>query len=291
MTTRELSSSPALLPMYGRAAASALPVVGSLPLLNRPGEGLPDTELVLRDVGIDRGHLLAYSDVCGFGTRRTVPLTYPHVLAFPLHLALLSDPTFPFPVLGMVHVENRITQHRPLAVDERFDLRVRAGGLREHPRGEQFDVVSELSVDGDVVWRDVSTNLRRGRRHEDASRSQLSRLEPPRGATAWPLGADLGRRYAAASGDRNPIHLYALTARPFGFRRQIAHGMWSKARCVAALEPRLPHGCEVAVAFKKPVVLPTTVSFGAVEEDAGWRFGMTSADGGRVHVVGTASAL
>ena len=62
----------------------------------------------------------------------------------------------------------------------------------------------------------------------------------PPGGVEWRLPGDLGRRYAAVSGDRNPIHLYALTAKAFGFPRQIAHGMWSKARCLAASRTGCP---------------------------------------------------
>ena len=58
------------------------------------------------------------------------------------------------------------------------------------------------------------------------------------------------------SGDHNPIHLYPITAKALGFPRQIAHGMWTMARCVAALENRLPDAVRVDVAFKKPVLLP-----------------------------------
>ena len=83
----------------------------------------------------------------------------------------------------------------------------------------------------------------------------------PRSGLTWRLGGDLGRRYAAVSGDHNPIHLYALTAKALGFSRQIAHGMWSKARCVAALENRLPDAVTVDVAFKTPIFLPGTVAF------------------------------
>ena len=72
-----------------------------------------------------------------------------------------------------------------------------------------------------------------------------------------------GRRYAAVSGDHNPIHLYPLTAKALGFPRQIAHGMWTKARGLAALENRLPDAVSVEVAFKKPILLPGTVTFGA----------------------------
>lgn len=289
MVTRELTASPAVLPMYAKAIGPALPVVGSLPGIRRSGRELPDIELSRRSVSIDADRLAAYSEVCGFGVPRNLPATYPHVLAFPLHMALMTDGAFPFAPMGMVHLENRIVQRRPLGVDDVLDLRVRSAHLRPHAKGLQFDIVSEASIDGEVVWDDVSTYLRRGRPAEGAVEpSTLPDTDLPAGATRWSLGADLGRRYAGVSGDRNPIHLYGLTAKAFGFPRQIAHGMWSKARCLASLQPRLPDAFEIAVAFKKPVLLPTTVAFGADQDGDRWVFGLLDAKRDTPHLVGTA---
>lgn len=288
MVTRELDATPAVLPMYAKAVGPALPVIGTLPGVRRSGGELPDLELRQRSVSIDAERLAAYSEVCGFGVPRTLPATYPHVLAFPLHMALMTDSAFPFAPMGMVHLENRITQHRTLAVDDVLDLRVRPENLRAHAKGQQFDFVSTASVGGEVVWEDVSTFLHRDR--EGSGPGEVSRLagvESPAGATRWSLGGDLGRRYAAVSGDRNPIHLYGLSAKAFGFPRQIAHGMWSKARCLAALQPRLPDAFEIAVAFKKPVLLPSTVAFGAQQAGDRWVFGLRNAKRDTPHVVGT----
>jgi acyl dehydratase len=106
----------------------------------------------------------------------------------------------------------------------------------------------------------------------------------------WRLGGDLGRRYAAVSGDRNPIHLYAATARAFGFRRQIAHGMWSMARCVAAVENRLPDAVRVEAAFQRPVVLPATVRFATRRTGSDLAFGLVDPRSGAPHLAGRATA-
>lgn len=291
MQTRELTSSPGVLPMYAKAVGPALPVVGALPGVRRSGGELPDIELSQRGVRIDDMRVAAYSEVCGFGLAQQVPATYPHVLAFPLHMAVMTDGAFPFAPMGMVHLENRIVQHRPLGTDEVLDLRVRPTNLRPHAKGQQFDIVSEARVGDEVVWEDLSTFLRRGRSSGSGEPSDLADLVAPAGATRWRLSGDLGRRYAAVSGDRNPIHLYGLTAKAFGFPRQIAHGMWSKARCLAALAPRLPDAFEISVALKKPVLLPTTVSFGAVQEGDTWVFGLGDAKRDIPHLVGSASPL
>jgi len=298
LATRTYDSPPSILPLYAKAVAPAVPGLSLLPGVRRGGRQLPDLQLEEPGVRIEADRLAAYNDVCGFGLRDQIPATYPHILAFPLHMALMTDGAFPFAPMGLVHVANRITQHRPIRSAETLDLRVRAEALRAHPKGRQFDIVSEASVDGEVVWRDVSTMLRRGGSGDGdgdgdpgAARRPREERPVPEGATRWRLGGDLGRRYAAVSGDRNPIHLYGATAKAFGFPRQIAHGMWSKARSLAALQPRLPDAFEVDVEFRKPILLPATVAFGARPSPSGIDFGLTDAKKGKVHLVGSARPL
>ncbi len=211
--------------------------------LRRPDE-LPDRVLSREAVAVDRAHLAAYDRVCGFRLRDELPATYPHVLAFPLALELMAGP-FPFSPLGVVHIGNRIEQDRPLRADEALDLRVRAENLAPHPRGRQFEVVAEAAVAGATVWRGRSTYLHREGSGGGGGRTDF---EPPPLRAMWRVPGDVGRRYAAVSGDRNPIHLHPLAARAFGQKGTIAHGMWTKARCLAALEslrcrPRSPWRC------------------------------------------------
>lgn len=124
----------------------------------------PATRLILRHVGVDVAHLAGYARVCGFRLADPLPVTYPHVLAFPLAMRLMSEPGFPFPVIGLVHVANRITRHRPLRISEHPDLTVYATDLRPHARGRQIDIVATATLDGAEVWRGTSTYLRREKR-------------------------------------------------------------------------------------------------------------------------------
>jgi acyl dehydratase len=253
------------------------------------GDTLPDTTLVLRGVIVDRGHLAAYDRVCGYRLGDRLPPTYPHVLAFPLAMHLMSAPAFPLPLAGIVHVANRVEVLRPLDAGERLDLTVRAADLRPHERGRQVDVRATASVDDEVVWRGVTTYLRREKagRHTQEPRD---RPAPPPVTAVWRVGREVGPCYAAVSGDRNPIHTSRLAARALGFPRTIAHGMWSKARCLAALEGRLPDRYAVDVAFKLPVLLPATVDFAATPTDGdGWSFALHGHGSGRPHLTGTVS--
>lgn len=198
----------------------------------------------------------------------------------------MTDASFPFPAIGTVHLENSITQHRPIALTERLQVNAHPERLRPHAKGQVFDMVTRIHSRGELVWEETSTFLRRGRGTEDAGLGTSFPEAPPTGTT-WDLPGDLGRRYAALSGDRNPIHLYRLSAKAFGFPRQIAHGMWSMARCVGALENRLPDEVTVAVAFKRPILLPGTVAFGSRPVDDGYAFSLTDPRTGAPHLAGT----
>jgi acyl dehydratase len=278
-------------------------VVGAV-VRGRPG-ALPDTELLVRGVSVDRERLGEYQRVCGFPVSDTLPPTYPHVLAFPLSMALMTRPGFPFPLVGLVHIANVIEVVRAVDASQRLDISIRTENLREHARGRVVDLVATATVDGETVWRGRSQYLRREKApgrvspgltsEERARREGGTSLAPEparaeraqRGRAVWRVGADVGREYAAVSGDRNPIHTSTVAARLLGFPRRIAHGMWSKARCLAALEGRLPAALTVDVSFKRPILLPSTVAFTSSRESDGWHVALHSASAGTPHLDGS----
>jgi acyl dehydratase len=269
MASRTLDSPPSILPLYARAAAPLIPGASLLPFVPGRGKEIPDLELALDGVKADPEEVAAYARVCGFTLRDHLPPTYPHVLAFPLHMAVMADGGFPFGAVGLVHLENRIVQHRRIGLGEELKLRVKPTKLVPHPKGRTFSLVTEVRVGRQMVWEGISTILRRGPTKDSADGTKTgagvadsSRRQEEDGLTPsaeWRLGGDLGRRYAAVSGDRNPIHMHSLTARPLGFKAAIAHGMWTKARCLAAIESRLPDAFEAEVRFRKPIFLPARV--------------------------------
>jgi hypothetical protein len=274
----ELSSGPGTTASYARAALGLIP--GS-----RRGSSLPDVEIRHRGVVVDLAHLAAYDRVCGFRLSDTLPATYPHVLAFPLAMRLMTAADFPLPAIGLVHVTNRITVARPIGAGERLDLAVRAEGLREHARGTQFDMIATASVDGAEVWRGVSTYLRITKPSSGPG-SAAPDISGGIGAV-WRVPARVGVDYAVVSGDRNPIHTSLVGARLFGFPRPIAHGMWTMAHALAALEGRLPDAYTVDVTFKQALLLPAKPNFTATATGTGWEFALTSK---RPHLLGAITA-
>jgi len=248
-----LESAPDLRRIYAMAALRR----------GNASDTLPDVRWSRAGIRVDVDDLVAYARVCRFPVSGTLPPTYPHLVAFPLQMVAMSSDRFPLPLLGTVHVENRIDVVRPVDVDEPLDVSVWAQDLRPHRRGRQVDLVSEVTVRGEAVWRGVSTYLSRGAEHPEAEPSEPPSTDSLAAVTAgplWRLGEGTGRAYAAVSGDWNPIHVHALTARPLGFPSAIAHGMYSYARVLASLGPRLPEaGLTSHVWFRKPVRLPSSV--------------------------------
>lgn len=206
--------------------------------------------------------LKRYREVCGFGNSSQLPLTWPHILAFPLHMKLLTDARFPLPLLGLVHLGNSITRYRDIGVGENLDIQVRLGNQQRSRRGIEFDLITEAYSAGRLVWKESSVTLFRQPEKSSANNKSGDR---PAEAPAFPHSLDIsvpeptGRRYASVSGDRNPIHLHALSAKAFGFPRAIAHGMWSLAHSVALLEQQedwKPGAMKVECQFRKPLFLP-----------------------------------
>jgi acyl dehydratase len=261
--TRKLQSAPSILPLYARAALPLVPGASRLPFVPGGGGEIPDVRLELDRVVADPGAVAAYAKACGFPLRDTLPPTYPHVLAFPLHMALMSDGSFPFGAVGLVHIANRITQYRRLGIGEELSLRVQATKIADHPKGRSFDIATEVRVGRQIAWESTSTFLSRGKGDPAATSGEAFPIvaDDAPASAEWTLPGDLGRRYAAVSGDRNPIHMHSLTAKPLGFPAAIAHGMWTKARALAALDARLPDAFAVDVRFRRPILLPAKVEF------------------------------
>lgn len=247
----ELNSPPKLAGLYLRAATRR----------TITGTTLPEDGLRCW-VSVERKKLAAYRTVCGFTENGMLPPTYPHVLAFALQMQLLTASAFPFPLLGLVHLANRIRVFRPMGGVGNVRIGVRVQNLQPHAKGATFDLISTLNDFLGPLWEAESRMLCKGVELAGnppvdvlPSSAALSEL------TRWPTPANIGRRYAKVSGDYNPIHLSAISARLFGFPQAIAHGLWNKARALAALSEHLPAAnVEIAVAFKKPVRLPGEVT-------------------------------
>ncbi|HWO50858.1 MAG TPA: MaoC/PaaZ C-terminal domain-containing protein [Ornithinibacter sp.] len=278
MAVEILSGMPSTAPLLLRAALTA-----RLPR----GETVPERTLVVEGVRVDRDRLAAYQRLTGYAVDDTIPQPYPWVLAFPVQTALMARRDFPVPLPGMVHLGNRVTTHRRLDAADPLTLSVTAGALLPHRRGRTLDVRLEARVGDELVWECDSVYLSRGKGTEGAPRRDAPPALPVGTAAArWRLPEDLGRSYAGVSGDVNPIHLHALSAKVMGFPRPIAHGMWTYARTLAALGRASLGPSSSSVWFTTPVFLPSTVELVVDRNAEVVTAGLRSAkDADRAHLV------
>jgi acyl dehydratase len=279
--TTWLDAPPPLPRVYARAAAGAR---------SRRPRTLPPSRLGLRLPDAGRDRLAGYDRVCGFRLSDEVPPTWPHVLGFPLQMALMARRDFPFALPGVVHLRNVVVWAGPLRTDSALEVEVHAEALAAHPKGTTVDLVTQVRAADEPVWWGRSTYLSRGRAAVDtgdAAPAPASVEVDERQRALWRVPADIGRRYARVSGDINPIHQNALAAKAFGFPAAIAHGMWLQARLLSSYGPTLPlaGGCDVA--FRSPVLLPSSVRLHdrAVAPGA-WDVELRSV-AGRVHLSGS----
>jgi acyl dehydratase len=285
MKSLEITDSPSLAATFFRALGT-----GS----KRPGlvQSLPPVELVRPKVVLDANHIAQYASLCGFKDSDGVPLIYPQLLTFPLVSAYVSSQECPWPAMGTVHLANAITQHQPLRAGDAVRVELAAGDMLVHDKGQVFTLNLRILRDDVLVWSATQSLLRVGVKQTSGAPyvSQLAKDIPLSCQTEFSAATDLGRRYGAVSGDRNPIHLTALSAKMFGFKRAIAHGMWTNARALSALLPQHPlEQAALNVEFKTPLFLPGRATLWSSRSATGALFEVRDAKGQRPHLRGQLS--
>jgi len=327
-----LAEVPGLGGLYLRGAAGS--ARSRLPgARNASGGALPSVAYRASGIQVDVAHLTAYQHLLHESGADALPSGYLHVLAFPVATAVMVRDDFPLPLLGMVHVANAASLLRPVSVGDELEVTAWTQDLRPHRRGSQLDVVAEVSVDGEVAWRGVSTYLAKhavahpssdpdavggsdpsaevgasaGGRASQGSTSSAAPYpgegsdgdgsgerpgSEPVGSVVWKLPAGVGREYGAVSGDRNPIHMSALSAKAFGFPRAIAHGMYTAARALADVGPRRGQTYDWTVEFAKPVLLPGTVTVEIAEPQRGsFEYTARHPRSGKTHLTGSVTKI
>jgi hypothetical protein len=203
------------------------------------------------------------------------PNLYPHpcylqMVALPLQLQLLTHEKSPFKAVGLVHLHNKIIQTPAFKLGQPFDLKVKFGDVMSHPKGIVAEVILEAVQADQVVYTAVCSFLQRTNTSNSGKLTEPSHLpytenqisKANRYLTDLVFRNSAGRRYASLSGDYNPIHLSAWSAKILGFKRAIAHGMNSLALVISREEAALkfkPSDAPVVVCcdFLKPVFLPS----------------------------------
>ena len=251
---------------------------------------LPNNKFHLDEVVLDDLNCRLYHQVVDWKPESDIiHPCYLHSLAFPLHLMLLLLPEFPFPLLGLIHVKNQITQLRPIKKGAKLSIYSSFEELKLHPKGWLFSINVAFYSGSDLVWQSISTHLFRTKHaHAVNPKNQYSigNFTHPI-VTTRKLSASLGRCYAKVSGDFNPIHLSKWTAKLFGFNQHIIHGMWTKSYCLSMLQQINPliflQAFKINTTFKQPLYLPNQInmavqSIESVSDIEGQDFKVVSTD-------------
>ena len=220
-----------------------------------------------------------------------LPLLYLHAMAMPLHMAILAHPAFPLRLLGLVHWGNQTELLQNIAPDAALDFECLLDGITTSERGQMFEIHTIVRVGGAIVWREISTFLAPLKQKKSAKGShQTTGDEPAWGAPVerWSVAADAGRQFASPSGDWNPIHISAFTAKLFGYPRAIAHGLFSAARCLPLLQAGQPQKfpMRLDLRFKRPLLIPGNVALHTAETDGATQFVLRVQPGGEPHIEG-----
>ncbi|HAY5018140.1 MaoC/PaaZ C-terminal domain-containing protein [Acinetobacter sp. AR2-3] len=251
---------------------------------------LPQVEYVVDSFKVDQKHLKAYNDVCGFKNNGYIPAIYLTVLSQSLQMHMMTSEAFPFPILGLVHIRNQVKQYRKVGVNETLTLSCKFGELQSHDKGVQFDFITTVKVGGEVVVEALTTYLSRQKTNAKAAAKPAESQAPEyKLNNEWNISENTGRRYAMTSGDFNLIHIHAVTAKAFGFKQAIAHGMWSKAKALANLS--LPDAYEADVWFKLPMYLPSKVEFLTAQAANDTDFLIRNSKNQKPHVTGHIKAI
>jgi len=254
-----------------------------------PVAQLQQVTYVIPRASLDGAHLAKYRAVCGFTPEQGVPLIYPQLLSFPLMMQFMASGHCPWPAVGTVHLANRIEQREALHVGDALRVEMSTGDLFAHDKGQVYTLELRILREGQLVWQATQSLLRVGVRAPAGPAWASS----PGAAVAlsrqadFEAPADIGRRYGRISGDLNPIHLSAVSARLLGFKRAIAHGMWTKARALAAALPlHTVAAASIAVEFKTPLLLPATPSLWLARRDQDVHFEVRDSKGQKPHLRG-----
>jgi acyl dehydratase len=240
---------------------------------------------------IDAAHVARYRERFGFAGAG-IPLTWWYLPAQRAQLATMLHDAFPFRLPGSVHTANALRAWtepdpaRPLVLDTAVTILPPAGN------GAVRAVLDTVGTqDGMPIFDCVSTYLVvRGaaRGKTDASSDAKDAAAAMPALASWRVAPDDGRRYAALSGDWNPIHLWPWSARLMGMRRPIIHGMHTLAHACVALERA--HGAPLGrldARFRSPVPLGSAPVLHA--DAAGEAYAVVL--DGRVAVAGTAAVV
>ena len=210
------------------------------------------------DVNIDQKQLGQYVELIGFQSNQ--PMTFLYVLAQRAQAALMLNNQFPFPMLGLVHLENRIIIKNHIDYNSPFKL-ITSVNIPFKETGSIIPVleVSYFQHDKKVATCESTYLIRRKNKDQKKkAKTEVSLPQPTAPCMEWRVPSKLAKQYAKVSGDTNPIHTSTLMAKLFGFKQPILHGWCAASKVIQQLSSKYgAQAQQIEVQFKNPIYMGT----------------------------------
>lgn len=244
---------------------------------------------------IEKENAIPFLKVCDYdATSDEIPSVYLHILGQNLQLELMTDEEFPYKLLGTVHISSRIKKYSSIKYGDNLDIEVYFGEKKIHEKGIIISVNQKLYKSGTLVWEEELEFLKKkSNPNSPKEKKEPTIVSPIEGKNEmWDLSSDLGRRYGMISGDINPIHLFAFSAKLFGFKNHIIHGFWTLGRTLATLEEKIEgNSYQLYCDFKLPIFLPNKVRMNYKKDKSKVTFEVRDKENQKPHMVGVIESL
>ena len=228
-------------------------------------KSIPELSLKVSGFKINRKQLSNYLNAFEYENMKGLPAPFLYLATQSIQLYMLTLPEFPLSPAGLVHLGVRFEQRKELPPEWQGDVVMSITNQRHSKKGLVLDIESRFENNtGTVHFIIVSSYLARAVkvRNDDALPKLVSFDEKLFNGghsfdTSFSVGQNEGRRYARLSGDFNPIHLYGWSAKLFGFKMPIIHGLYMISKVYSELyrqHKALPF--EGFFQFKSPLYLP-----------------------------------
>ncbi len=241
-----------------------------------------------KQITISESHVNTYDAITKWNSTQGVHPNYVQTLSLPMQLDMMVQDSFPFKPLGLVHIGNQIDVFKLPTINQKILLVTEFGNTYFHKKGWLFEVTTK-AYDFELCSHEskslahqpliVGNSVYLARKQHDKEKlrhlseksidvpdwiklgqSKISQaLDSYQNLESFSFESDIGRRYARVSGDYNPIHLHPLTAKMLGFKKAIAHGMFSKAIAISCLHNQQwlnEETFQVKTVFMQPIGLP-----------------------------------
>lgn len=212
--------------------------------------------------------------------------TFPYVISTHIHFALVNDAHFPFSPYGLLHKKEEIITRKPLKKGN-WEMHAYIKNYRKNSTGLDFDLNSDLYVDGVLSWKSKSTvykKLTASKRKDKKSSNSLQ------GEKILSLVPNMARKYGLVSKNIDPIHMSYISAKIMGHKSSIMHGMWGLARALSDLQ-RFKEPYKISCTFISPMYLPCEVRIGLEEKDGIVEFGFYPKTGKKPYFLGKITAI